>query len=57
MMFMKVYGTEAVMASKIGVDEKTYRGHAWPVVKAIASMKTKVVSAKVCYNVLLLVSF
>lgn len=54
---MKVYGTEAVMASKIGVDEKTYRGHAWPVVKAIASMKTKVVSAKVCYNVLLLVSF
>ena len=43
MMFLKVYGTESVLAGKIGVDEDTYRDHMWPVVRAIASLKLQVV--------------
>jgi hypothetical protein len=42
-MFLKVYGTESVLAGKIGVDEDTYRDHMWPVVRAIASLKLQVV--------------
>lgn len=43
LMFLKVYGTEHVLAGKIGVDEATYRNHVWTVVKAIASLKLQVV--------------
>lgn len=44
LIFLKVYATESVIAPKLGVDEKTYRDYVWPVVKAIASVKSKVVS-------------
>lgn len=48
LMFLKVYASESVLASKIGVVEDTYRDKIWPIVKAIASLKQKVVS-ELCF--------
>mmetsp|Transcript_13384 Transcript_13384/g.25123 ORF Transcript_13384/g.25123 Transcript_13384/m.25123 type:complete len:294 (+) Transcript_13384:69-950(+) len=43
LMFLKVYATESVLASKCGVDEKTYRDKVWTIVKCIASIKRRVI--------------
>lgn len=43
-LFLKVYGSESVLASKVGVTEKSFREKVWTVVMAIASVKNSVVS-------------
>jgi len=49
LMFMKVYSTASVLSGKLGVDEGIYRNKCWTVVKAIASLKERVVSAFFCF--------
>jgi hypothetical protein len=46
---MKVYSTASVLSGKLGVDEGIYRNKCWTVVKAIASLKERVVSALFCF--------
>ena len=46
LMFMKVYATTPVLAGKVGVDEKIFREKSMKVVKAVASLKCRVVSKR-----------
>jgi len=45
LLFLKVYATESVLASKCQCDEKTFRTKVWVVLKAIDSIKIFVVSS------------
>jgi hypothetical protein len=45
LLFLKVYATESVLASKCDCDVKTYREKVWIVVRAIYSVRNKVVSS------------
>ena len=46
LMFLKVYATEAVHCGKVQCDEKTFRKWSWTVVKALALLKSRIVSKK-----------
>ena len=46
LLFMKVYATAPVLAGKVGADEGIFREKSFKVVKAIASLKSKVVRKK-----------
>ncbi len=46
LMFMKVYATAPVLAGKVGADEGIFREKSWKVVKAVASLKCRMVSKK-----------
>ena len=41
---LKVYNTEVVLSRCIGVHPNTFRKFAWPIIRAIANQKAKVVS-------------
>ncbi len=45
LLFMKTYGTEENLSSKVKVDEKSYREKIWPTIVAISGLKDYVVSA------------
>ena len=51
LMFLKIYSTENVLASIIGVDEKTFRKYSWPIIKLISDLKLA------CYYSTFLVRF
>jgi hypothetical protein len=44
LLYLKVYATESVLASKCMCDEKTFRDKVWVVLKTIDSSKCQVVS-------------
>ena len=44
LLFLKSYGTEALLSAVVGADEKTYRKWVWFYVKGIASLHGSIVS-------------
>ena len=56
--FLKAYPKQAAVclpvgSSTVAIDPKTFRKHMWPFIRAIAELKTDVVSTKypVCYDI------
>ena len=43
LLFMKIYGTESVLSSLVGVSEKTFRKWVWLFVEAISYLESEVV--------------
>ena len=44
LMLLKVYNTENILSSWVGVSDNTFRKHAWSIIKIISKQKKKVVS-------------
>ena len=44
LVFMKIYGTETVLSSLVGVSEKIFRKWVWLFIEAISYLKSEVVS-------------
>ena len=44
LLFLKVYASEAILSSIVGTNEKKYREHVWPVMRAIAALRVSTVS-------------
>ena len=56
--FLKAYPKQAAVCLTVGgstgaIDPKTFRKHMWPFIRAVAELKTNVVSKKypVCYDI------
>ncbi len=44
LLLLKVYSTEEVLCGKVGVDPKTFREHAWFMIRKASKLKPRVVS-------------